>query len=134
MINSASAFYAAANGQRVRKDVSGVATADQWPAILANVISQLQAQGAVEGKDYHETESAFHYGGNRFIMKPKVVASESGILTVRSADYGFKPDRLDSPIWGDKKGAKVNDQGQLVKLYDSGMIVTFTIEGSAANA
>jgi hypothetical protein len=128
---SASAFFAAANGKLVRKDVTGAATVDQWPAMLANAIGQLKAQGAVEGKDYHETETAFHYGGNRFIMKPKMVASESGILTVRSADYGFKPERLDSPIWCDKKGAKVNADGQLVKTYDNGMTVTFTIIGDA---
>ena len=127
MFNSASAFFAAANGKRVRKQVTGVATIEQWPAIVANAVTQLQAQGAIEGKDYRETETAFEYG-NRFIMKPKMVASECGILTVRSADYGFKPERLESPIWGGKKGAKVNAAGQLVKTYENGMIVTFTIE------
>lgn len=126
---SASAFFAAANGKRVRKDITGVATAEKWPEIVANAITQLKAQGAVEGKDYHETETAFHYDGNRFIMKPKMMATETGILKVRSADYGFQPDRLETPIWGDKKGAKVNDEGQLVKTYDNGMIVTFTILG-----
>lgn len=129
MINSASAFYAAANGKLVRKQVSGVATIEQWPAIVANAVTQLKAQGAVEGKDYRETETAFEYG-NRFIMKPKMVADETGILTVRSSDYGFKPDRLDRPIWGDKKGAKVNAAGQLVKTYETGMVVTFTIEAT----
>ena len=128
---SASAFFAAANGKLVRKDVTGAATVDQWPAMLANAIAQLKAQGAVEGKDYHETETGFHYGGNRFIMKPKMVASECGILTVHSADYGFKPERLESPIWGDKKGAKVNDAGQLIKTYDNSMTVTFTLLGDA---
>jgi hypothetical protein len=129
---SASAWFAAANGQRVRKEVTGVATFEQWPAILANAISQLEAQGARAGIDYKETETAFEYG-NRFIMKPKVVASETGILTVRGSNYGFLPDRLHRPLMGDKKGARVNDAGQLVKTYDTGMIVTFTIEGSASN-
>jgi hypothetical protein len=130
-IKSASAFYNAANGQRVRKDVSGVATVDQWPAILADAIAQLEAQGAKAGIDYRETETALEYG-NRFIMKPKLVASETGIFTVKSAQYAFQPDRLERPIMGDKKGAYVNESGQLIKEYDGGMIVTFTIEGSAS--
>lgn len=130
IFKSANAWFNAANGQIVRKEVSGVATIEQWPAILANAIEQLKAQGAQEGVDYRETETAFEYG-NRFIMKPRLVASETGILIVRSNDYGFKPDRLETPIWGDKKGAKVNDIGQLVKQYETGMIVTFTIEGEA---
>lgn len=130
---SAAEFFAAANGKRVRKVCAGVATTADWPAIRDNIRAQLISQGCAES-DIQEDETALKVRTTgQFWMRPKVVADECGILTVRSADYSFLPEcgRTNGKgIYGDKKGAKV-EGASLVKRYDSGMIVTLTIEESA---
>lgn len=130
---SAAAFFAAANGKRVRKVVTGVATAADWPAIRDNIVSQLLAQGCAAA-DIIEDETCLKVRTTgQFWMRPKVVGDECGVLTVRSADYGFTPEcgrTNGKPIMGDKRGAKI-EGGSLVKRYDNGMIVTLTIEGAA---
>ena len=131
---SAAAFYSAANGKRVRKQVTGVATAEQWPAMAANIRSQLLAQGASEADIQEDADKISVRTTGQFWLRPKVIASECGIMTVRSADYLFIPEcgrTGGSGIYGDKKGGKI-EGAALVKRYDNGMAVTFTIEECAA--
>lgn len=129
MYKSAKQFFDAANDKRVRKVVTGVATMADWPAIRENIVSQLKAQGAPES-DIVVNDDEVRIGA-QFWRAPKMVADETGVLTVRSADYSFVPEcgRTNGKgIFGDKKGCKVEGDS-LVKHYDNGMTITFTIIG-----
>lgn len=121
---SAAQWFNAANGKRVIKTVSGVLTLEEWPEWVADAKAQLIAQGATP----IETDNGLSVKENgQFWMKPRLRASESGTLAVRSADYAFIPEGQSRGVYGDKKGAKVQG-ASLVKTYDNGMIVTFTME------
>lgn len=121
---SAKEWFAAHAGARVVKSVEGVATVEDWPAMVADYRAQLLAQGC-PAEDMREDETAFHYG-NRFILKPKFKRRETGTLLVRSADYAFTPEGEPGarPVYGDKKGAKV-EGAALVKTYPNGLVVRF---------
>lgn len=119
---SAKAWFDAHNGATVVKTVSGVATADMWPDMVADYRAQLLAQGCAADA-IKEDETALSWPGG-FVMRPKLQARAVGKLQVRSADYGFTPEGADKPIWGDKKGATV-EGAALVKRYPNGMVVTF---------
>lgn len=119
---SAKAWFDAHNGATVVKTVSGVATADMRPAMVADYTAQLIAQGC-PADQIKETDTALTWPG-RFIMRPKFKAREVGKLQVRSADYGFTPEGAAQATWGDKKGATV-DGAALVKSYPNGMVVRF---------
>ena len=122
---SAKDWFAAHNGKRVLKSVSGVATVDDWPETVARVRSQLLAQDC-PAADIQEDETALKWPGG-FLLKPKFRKLEAGTLQVRSADYAFTPDSLGRPVYGDKKGARI-EGAALVKSYDNGLIVRFEAE------
>lgn len=125
-MKSASEFFRAANGARVRKTVTGVLTADAWPEWISATVSNLKAQGATEGKDFTVDDKGLQMADGRFVLKPKLRAEQTGTLLVRSADYGFTADGTDTPVWGDRKGATV-DGSALVKTYPNGMVVRFEL-------
>ena len=122
---SAKDWFTAHNGARVIKSVSGVATVEDWPAIAADYRRQLIEQGCAADK-ITESETGLQWPGG-FAMRPKFHKSEPGAFAVRSADYTFTPDSLGKPVYGDKKGAKV-EGAALVKSYPNGMIVRFERE------
>lgn len=122
---SAKDWFAAHNGKRIVKSVSGVATVEDWPEMVANVRAQLLAQNC-PAADIQEDETALKWPGG-FLLKPKFRKLEAGTLQVRSADYAFTPDSHGRPVYGDKKGAKV-EGAALVKAYDNGLIVRFEAE------
>jgi len=121
-ITSAAAFFRAAQGKSIRKTVTGVDTIETWEERKADIIRQLREQGC---EDIREDDKALMFG-NQFIMKPKLRAEEVGELLIRSADYGFVSANYPKPVWGDKKGAKM-EGGRLVKEYPNGMKVAFEI-------
>lgn len=115
-------WFAAHNGARVVKFVSGVATIEDWPAIVADYRRQLLAQNCPADK-ITENESGLHWPGG-FVLRPKFRREECGLLNVRSADYSFTPEGRKEPVYGDKKGAKVEGLA-LVKAYPNGLVVRF---------
>lgn len=119
---SAKAWFDAHNGATVIKTVTGAATVDQWPAMVADYTAQLIAQGCAPDA-IKETETALEWPGG-FAMRPKLKAREVGKLAIRSADYGFTPEGASKPVYGDKKGATV-EGAALVKTYPNGMVIRF---------
>ncbi len=122
---SAKDWLAAHNGARVIKSVSGIATAEDYPAIAADARRQLIEQGCAAEK-ITESQSGLQWPGG-FLMRPKFRKHEAGVFALRSADYTFTPDYLGKPVYGDKKGAKV-EGAALVKSYPNGMVVRFERE------
>lgn len=126
--SSAKAWFAAHNGAIVTKTVEGVATVEDWPAMVADYTAQLLAQGC-EAAKIVENETALTWPGG-FVMRPKLRKSERGKLSVRSADYGFTPEGAAQATWGDKKGAMI-EGAALVKRYPNGMVIRFVQEIAA---
>jgi hypothetical protein len=123
---SAAAFFRAANGQRVIKTVEGVVTVESWPAHVAAIIAKLEAQGATEGRDYTLDSDGLKLADGRYVRAPRFRDREVGKLAVRSADYTFLADGAKDPVYGDKKGATI-ENGALVKRYPSGLVVRFQL-------
>jgi len=121
---SAKDWFAAHAGARVVKSVEGVATVEDWPAIVADYRAQLLAQGCPADK-VTEDQTGLQWPGG-FALRPKFKRREFGALTVRSADYAFTPEGEPGarPVYGDKKGAKV-EGAALVKSYPNGLVVRF---------
>lgn len=128
-MKSAKDFFAAANGKRVEKRVTGVLTIEAWPEWLAGTIAHLIDQGAKPEDIVTDDKGLRIKSSGQFVMRPKFRALETGVFTARSADYHFLPDGTQNPVYGDKKGAIV-ENGALVKRYPNGMEVTFRIEGN----
>lgn len=126
MFKSAKDWFAAHNGARVVKSVSGVATVEDWPIIVADYRRQLIEQGC-QPENIKEDEIGLKWPGG-FAMRPKFHRQEAGTFNVRSADYTFTPDSHGRPVYGDKKGAKV-EGAALVKSYPNGLVVRFEREG-----
>lgn len=124
---SAKEWFTAHNGAQVVKTVEGVAVDTDWPNQVADARRQLIEQGC-DPALIVESEQQLQWPGG-FMFRPRFKAREVGTLTVRSADYAFVPKGGDCPVYGDKKGAKVDGAG-LVKVYPNGMIIRFVRAGS----
>jgi hypothetical protein len=85
---SATQWFAAHHNKQVNKTVSGVHCIEDWPDMLANYTAQLLAQGCAP-ENIKVTDGCLTWGGNQFVMIPKIKRHDSGLLTVRSADYSF---------------------------------------------
>lgn len=123
-ITSAAAFFRAANGKRVTRTAEGMATAETWEASKAEATRQLLAQGCPADK-IEERDGALHWPGG-FLLKPKYNGTVAGVFHVRSADYTFTPDGHARPIYGEKKGARV-EGGALVKDIGNGARYVYRI-------
>jgi hypothetical protein len=121
---SAAAWFRAAHGRTVIKRVTGVQTTENWPEMAADARRQLEAQGC-PADQIKADETGLHWPGG-FLLSPKFKALEYGLMTARSADYGFTGEGADRPTWGDKKGAAV-EAGRLTKRYPNGATITFEI-------
>lgn len=127
MFKSAAAFFRAANGQRVTKRVTGVPTWEDWNDECATIKRQLIEQGCKPDDIIITDDKLSVSSTNQLLLRSKLRAVETGVLTVRSSDYHFLPDGAERPVYGDKKGAKVAPNGALVKEYANGMKVTFEL-------
>ena len=108
-------WFEQANGKTVKKEIYGVACAEDWPEISAQYKKELSSKGI----QFEETDYGIEFG-NQYIVKPKLKKETTGVITVRSKDY------IINDVYGDKKGSSIID-GNLVKQYDNGMVVTISI-------
>ena len=122
---SAKDWFTAHNGKRVIKTITGVTVLEEWPERVADIKAQLIAQNC-PADSIVENDNGLQWPGG-FAMRPKFHRNESGVFNCRSADYSFTPDSLGKPVYGDKKGAKV-DGLALVKSYPNGMVIRFIEE------
>lgn len=115
---SAKSWFDTANGKMVEKTISGALTLEDWPEIIESYRKQLKDQGLDSDQHMIVTDNAIEFSNGQFVILPKMKKTEVGVLIVRSADY------ILNNVHGSKKGAKIVD-GNLVKTYPSGMVITF---------
>ena len=137
-LKSAAEFFRQADGKQVEKQVTGIRTVEDWPKMVEqahkwaeeNGYTQVPAGTVLQENQYSVSEDQYEIfrsaGQVLFVRKPAAYGTETGIMTVRSADYIFTSDQTGKHLYGDKKGAKIVD-GKLVKDMGNGGTVTYRI-------
>lgn len=127
---TAAQWFAKANGKQVRKTVVEGRTWEDWPEEVAR--AKEQAARHVGYVLEEETEEQLTYRTTsgqlatlrRCPMRREVV----GLFEVRSKDYSLTPEG-GRPQFGDKKGADVQHDGAMIKVYPWGALRFEILEG-----
>lgn len=127
MYKSAKAWFEAANGKQVTREVIEGRHADMWDQEKEKAKADATAHGyTLLSEDDNEIRFCHpsNAGGVANLLRSKIAQKATGLFTVRSSDYSLLVNGV--PQYGDKKGAEI-DGDSMVKTYFWGKC-RFTIE------